>query len=698
MNTQPILDRARGPLAAALASLLIVAGTLTATPARADDAVVADQVVAVAETVDAPSDAAPVEAAPEAGAAPADADAPAVPQEPTTSEPAAIAPAAAPAASVASVAVPTVTVSKTEGLDPSGETVTITGSGFVADAPATTAGRPPLAGSFAGAYVIFGKFADTWRPSEGAPSSARKVLAQKWAVLEADLGRIGGVNAGGVVVSSEGTFETTLTLSRDEASELLAGNYGIYTYPGSGATYAPFETYTPIAFAEDATGPAIDVTVAKATAAAGATVVVTGTRFDGVVNAYAAIIEKGTEAEVDTDGGYVAFGFWADGIVDGDFEKTLVAPTAKLDRTKQYEVIVWQQHTAPSSDSIYARADVPLTAADWTALFPGGGPAPVDPVTPVTPVKPQGAGSMSWGISSGFVNYITGSVARGDISVGGGATRSGGVFQFGQAAGGDYDPATGTGTVSYVGSVRFSGHHGTLNVSIADPQVRITSPNAATLYIRNGGSQVAFATLNLGAAVRTTVNGAVTYSRVPASLTSAGLNGVLQGFATTLDPVTFTIGAPAPAPAGAAGTVASAAPAAAARPIPATAPATSGIELDDTQLEALAAGEEVTISVGGFQPSEPGIRVVVYSTPVLLGEVTANAAGVATWTGTLPATLADGEHTLTFQGSVDRGIRFTLARADKADEGCVVEGADLRWGFKESFRATSRAWPRAAGS
>lgn len=79
---------------------------------------------------------------------------------------------------------------------------------------------------------------------------------------------------------------------------------------------------------------------------------------------------------------------------------------------------------------------------------------------------------------------------------------------------------------------------------------------------------------------------------------------------------------------------------------------------------------------------------MVYSTPVLLGTVTADADGVATWTGTLPATLEDGAHTLTFQGSINSGIVFTLDRSAPASAigVCLAEGASLNWGFKESFR------------
>ncbi|WP_170245456.1 HtaA domain-containing protein [Microbacterium saccharophilum] len=151
--------------------------------------------------------------------------------------------------------------------------------------------------------------------------------------------------------------------------------------------------------------------------------------------------------------------------------------------------------------------------------------------------------------------------------------------------------------------------------------------------------------------------------------------------------MTFTIGAPASAPGGSTGTIATAS---AAKPaaLPATPPATTGIDVDDETLDALQAGGQVTIRVPGFRPNETGIAIVVYSTPILLGTVTADADGVATWAGSLPATLEAGTHTLTFQGSIDRGIVFTLDRAVQATTlgASLAEGASLNWGFEESFR------------
>lgn len=155
-----------------------------------------------------------------------------------------------------------VRVSKSTGLNSEGETITITGSGFVPNGLLTNGARPPLAGTFSGVYVSFGKFQDVWRPSESAPSGNRKssqsdITRTNWLVLAANLASIGGAAGGGVELAADGTFSITLKVSKTLVSssnttifdESTIGNYGIYTYAASGANYAPFETYTPLTFA-----------------------------------------------------------------------------------------------------------------------------------------------------------------------------------------------------------------------------------------------------------------------------------------------------------------------------------------------------------------------------------------------------------------------------------------------------------------
>lgn len=133
--------------------------------------------------------------------------------------------------------------------------ITVTGAGFKDDSVVAT--RPPLAGKNPGVYVIFGKFADDWKPSEGAASSARTSISQFWAVNAEDVAAIGGADRGGIVMNPDGGFTTTFTVSEALVEEKAgdgAGNLGIYTYAGGGATHAAWETYQPIAFAEPETG------------------------------------------------------------------------------------------------------------------------------------------------------------------------------------------------------------------------------------------------------------------------------------------------------------------------------------------------------------------------------------------------------------------------------------------------------------
>jgi hypothetical protein len=145
---------------------------------------------------------------------------------------------------------PQIVVSKTTGLDPAGETVTVTGSGFDPNANIST--RPPVPpGMPTGVYVVFGRFADTWQPSQGAPSSARRVIDQKWplpAASKAAAEAAFGPNPQYVVMQPDGSFTTTLNISPNDT---FTGNYGIATYAAGGAAAnASQETFTPMLFIE----------------------------------------------------------------------------------------------------------------------------------------------------------------------------------------------------------------------------------------------------------------------------------------------------------------------------------------------------------------------------------------------------------------------------------------------------------------
>jgi hypothetical protein len=158
-------------------------------------------------------------------------------------------------------AAPTVTVSDSEIEEDGTQTVTVTGQNF--DPALATGSRPPLAGKPSGVYVAFGKYADVWKPSESAASSARSNLgsATKWAALAADMTTIGGPAAGAVELKTDGSFTTELNIDKGALDTTAVAatlkNYGIYTYPGGGASQPAYETYTPITFA-GTTPPVVD--------------------------------------------------------------------------------------------------------------------------------------------------------------------------------------------------------------------------------------------------------------------------------------------------------------------------------------------------------------------------------------------------------------------------------------------------------
>lgn len=316
--------------------------------------------------------------------------------------------------------------------------------------------------------------------------------------------------------------------------------------------------------------------------------------------------------------------------------------------------------------------------------------APVITPTDVTAVTAAREGLLLWGVKQSFRSYITGGIAKGAISVSRGASTEGGLFRFGQTAT-DWSADKETGTTSYGGAVSFTGHSGILDLTFADPQVRIDSPTAGTLLVAVNGATVPIGAIDLAAARRSAFDGGVAYADAPVSLTADGVRvfsyGSSQFYAlgTVMDPVTFVVGGTAaPAPASAKGV---AAYASTEWKAPATPPATSGLTIAAEQLAELRPGSELTAVGSGFAPGESGIRVVLYSDPVVLEkELTADASGVATWTGRVPLDTHPGEHTLTFQGTANLGAVVTVQEPAPLT-GCAVEGATLDWGFKESFRS-----------
>lgn len=335
--------------------------------------------------------------------------------------------------------------------------------------------------------------------------------------------------------------------------------------------------------------------------------------------------------------------------------------------------------------------------------FVAGAPEEVDPVVPPKkPEKPKTdkpktekpekpaekkrdsnsreAGSLAWGISSGFAGYTIGSIAKGTISTEG-VGRSGGRYLFPQATGGDWNFERQTGTIRYSGVVAFLGHKvaGTylMNESFANPV--ITVRNASSGSISAGGRTFG---LDLAGASKTVAeSGAVTWSGVPVigDISGGGSNGSSSGGGSFgLDPLTFTVGA---ANATDFGSTTQSNPTEGREPA-AEAPATTGITLL-TPADELVAGGEIEFEAAGFQPDERDVFVVIYSEPVLLDRhAGADANGVVRWAGTVPEDL-HGEHTITAQGSIDVGSVIDIMTAEEyealhevqqlAEQGTVAE-------------------------
>lgn len=93
--------------------------------------------------------------------------------------------------------------------------------------------------------------------------------------------------------------------------------------------------------------------------------------------------------------------------------------------------------------------------------------------------------TLHWGFKESFRAYIASDIANGEWTTSRGATYETPEFVWSNGQG-RYDPETGFGYVQYLGSVRFTGHDGLLDTTIADPTLSI-SPDGAFLLLDVSG-------------------------------------------------------------------------------------------------------------------------------------------------------------------------------------------------------------------
>ena len=106
------------------------------------------------------------------------------------------------------------------------------------------------------------------------------------------------------------------------------------------------------------------------------------------------------------------------------------------------------------------------------------------PVTRTREVQEQGASdgtiksaNLGWGVRDSFRNYVRGGIANGRWELDG-TSYSSDAFNWSNGTG---TFKGGKGSISFSGSVRFTGHHGILDTTIANPRLEING-NSGTLY------------------------------------------------------------------------------------------------------------------------------------------------------------------------------------------------------------------------
>lgn len=197
-----------------------------------------------------------------------------------------------------------------------------------------------------------------------------------------------------------------------------------------------------------------------------------------------------------------------------------------------------------------------------TALLGGALLLPAMPAAATTEAPNEGCtiadASISWGLKESFRSYISGSIAKGSWEVLDGATYETPSFGF-TGGTGTADADAGTASIAFGGSIRFTGHGGLLDTTVANPTIELTGPDAGRLLLDLRSvpmeaamageteaetlSQVPFADLDLSGATIAQDGEALTITgdAVPAAITAEGFEafGTYEA-GTALDPLTFS--------------------------------------------------------------------------------------------------------------------------------------------------------------
>ncbi|MFG3342248.1 HtaA domain-containing protein [Glycomyces sp. NPDC048151] len=145
-------------------------------------------------------------------------------------------------------------------------------------------------------------------------------------------------------------------------------------------------------------------------------------------------------------------------------------------------------------------------------------------------------GRLDWGVKESFRSYITGSIAKGEVQTGDGASAVDGAYRF-HSATGTYED--GIAAIDYTGWVYFWGHDGELDLTFANPSVEY-SGSSGTLYVYVNGTRTDMASLS-GAELSVS-GGTLSVSGASATLTANGAEAFAGYYepGEQLDPVSFS--------------------------------------------------------------------------------------------------------------------------------------------------------------
>jgi hypothetical protein len=161
------------------------------------------------------------------------------------------------------------------------------------------------------------------------------------------------------------------------------------------------------------------------------------------------------------------------------------------------------------------------------------------------------SGTLTWGFKESFRAYIDGSIANGEWTVADGATYNTPSFGF-PAGSGHVDPRDPNGSVAFAGSVRFTGHGGILDTTVANPVLVVRPDGTGLLLLDVSGptmegdevtvTEAEFLDVDLTGQNLTPVDGVITIDAAPTTLTADGAVAFPNYEAgSEFDPVTATL-------------------------------------------------------------------------------------------------------------------------------------------------------------